>query len=144
MSPLDLRPLPPTRNWVYDALLLVVEDDPVQRHVLQQQLQPLFRHVDFAPTGLQALTRYYVERPDIVLIDLHMPGLDGIEAIGVMRRLQAEMAAPPLHIVVLTCDISATARRRAMAAGANLVALKPCPRDALLAALTSPALRRRA
>jgi DNA-binding response OmpR family regulator len=62
--------------------LLVVEDDPNQRRLYEQELGDDGYEVRTAPGGKEALAQISQERPDLVIMDISMPGMDGIEALG--------------------------------------------------------------
>lgn len=72
---------------------------------------------------LAALSAYRELEPDLVLLDLHMPGMDGIELIGRLRASTSPDGFAPL--VVLTADVSAASKRRVLEAGANDFLVKP-------------------
>lgn len=62
--------------------LLVVEDDPNQRRLYEQELADEGYEVRTAAGGKEALAQISQDRPDLVLMDISMPGMDGIEALG--------------------------------------------------------------
>jgi len=62
--------------------LLVVEDDPNQRRLYEQELEDEGYEVCTAAGGKEALAEISKERPDLVIMDISMPGMDGIEALG--------------------------------------------------------------
>ena len=62
--------------------LLVVEDDPNQRRLYQQELEDDGYEVHTAASGKEALAEIGKDRPDLVIMDISMPGMDGIEALG--------------------------------------------------------------
>jgi DNA-binding response OmpR family regulator len=62
--------------------LLVVEDDPNQRRLYEQELADDGYEVRTAESGKEALAQISQERPDLVIMDISMPGMDGIEALG--------------------------------------------------------------
>jgi two-component system, response regulator, stage 0 sporulation protein F len=64
------------------AKLLVVEDDPNQRRLYEQELEDEGYEVRTAACGKEALAEISKERPDLVIMDISMPGMDGIEALG--------------------------------------------------------------
>ena len=62
--------------------ILVVEDDKNQRKLYEQELSDEGYQVSTAPGGREALAEIEKNRPDLVLMDISMPGMDGIEALG--------------------------------------------------------------
>lgn len=104
-------------------LILVVDDDALNRKVVQTQLKVDGYEVLAVNSGQAALDAIALRRPDLVLLDLMMPGMDGFE---VVRRLRAQPDAERLPIVAVTAIDSSGARARLAAAG---VAIIPKPID---------------
>ncbi len=115
--------------------VLIVEDDPVQRTATRQKLGPiaLTTELDEAPDGQTALRMLARRQYDIVLLDLHMPGLDGYAVADKIRAGRA--GSPDVHIVAYTSEPPHLARHRALAAGMDHFVGKPCAQLPLLAAL---------
>ncbi|MHB8284989.1 MAG: response regulator transcription factor [Caulobacteraceae bacterium] len=109
--------------------ILLVDDHPYLREgvatVLQRQVD--MRLVGEAETGEEALERFRVLKPDIVLMDLQMPGFGGLEAITAIRA-----EAPTAKIVVLTTFDGDAQAYRAMKAGASAYLLKSSVRTELI------------
>jgi CheY-like chemotaxis protein len=76
-----------------------------------------------ASSGKEALARAAGLRPDVIVLDLGMPGMDGVE---VARRLKADPVTRTTRIIVLTGHVLDNARRRALEAGADEFCTKPC------------------
>jgi DNA-binding NarL/FixJ family response regulator len=112
--------------------ILLADDHPVVRDGLAAMLatQPDFEVVGEAGNGAEALTEAARLRPDVVLMDLEMPTLDGIEAI---RRLRA--ADPSVQVVVLTAFDTDERIVGAIQAGAQGYLLKGAPRAEIFAAI---------
>ena len=113
--------------------LLVVDDHPVVRMGLVAMLS---EHEDFevvgeAADGAEAVTQADRLRPDVVLMDLRMPGVDGAEATA---RLRASADDPPAVLVLTTYDTDADIVR-AVEAGATGYLLKDAPRETLADAI---------
>jgi CheY-like chemotaxis protein len=83
---------------------LVVDDNAVNQMVATGMLQVLGFEVDTASDGLEAIDCCMRTAPDLVLMDLHMPGMDGLEATRRLRLLQREGAIPTFPIVASTAD----------------------------------------
>jgi hypothetical protein len=125
----ELDSAPPLRLDV-----LVAEDHPVNRQVLAALLDSLGHHTHFVPGGDEAIAAVQRQRFDLVLMDLHMPGLDGIEATRLIRALPERQAAT-VPIVALTADAFTDTRERCLVAGMNNFLSKPVSRDKLSALL---------
>lgn len=112
--------------------ILVVDDSALMRSGLQCMLdsQPDLRVVGLADDGEAGLRQAQELRPGVVLMDLRMPGMDGIEAT---RRLKAMDPCPT--VVVLTANCGSAVVRDAFAAGADGFLLKDMPPEQLLRAL---------
>ncbi len=116
--------------------LLLVDDHPVVRTGLRGMFEsdPGFSVVGEAADGAEGVARVVDLRPDVVLMDLQMPVVDGVEAI---RRIRALPGPPP--VLVLTTYDSDVQILRAIEAGAAGYLLKDSPRDTLFAAVRSAA-----
>jgi DNA-binding NarL/FixJ family response regulator len=116
--------------------LIVADDHPVVRTGLQGMLnsQPDFEVVAEADTGTKAVSLTLQLRPDVVLMDLRMPELDGVAAI---RQIKAQR--PECHVLVLTTYDSDSDILSAVEAGATGYLLKDTPRDELFRAIRATA-----
>jgi DNA-binding NarL/FixJ family response regulator len=112
--------------------ILLADDHPVVRDGLAAMLgtQPDFQVIGEAGNGAEAVAEAARLRPDVVLMDLEMPSLDGIEAI---RRLRA--ADPAVQVVVLTAFDTDERILGALQAGAQGYLLKGAPRAEIFAAI---------
>jgi signal transduction histidine kinase/ActR/RegA family two-component response regulator len=111
--------------------ILLVEDQPDARRALQRLLQIWGHSVDAAGDGLAGLERAVQSTPEIALIDVGLPGLDGYE---VARRIRAKLGNA-IRLVALTGYGQPEDRDRAYAAGFDLHLVKPVDRDQLARAL---------
>jgi DNA-binding response OmpR family regulator len=107
--------------------ILVVDDDPAMVGAITALVGTEGHQVITAYDGLTAVKRFREERPDIVLLDLAMPGPDGFTVAG---RMRAEGDAP---IVVVSGESSEEAKVRALGIGADDYLVKPFGRAELLA-----------
>jgi len=114
------------------ARILVVDDDRWVRQTLRDLLAPADFAVTEAGDGGMALAQAAAGQPDVILLDLMMPGLDGYT---VCHRLQANPATRAIPVIVLTASADLRLNRRAYAAGAVACLTKPFRRDALLAVI---------
>jgi len=114
--------------------VLLVEDNPVNQLVATRMLQLEGCEVDLAANGAEAVARAHGRVYDLILMDCHMPVMDGFEAT---RRLHAEMAPasrPP--ILALTASVLDEDRELCRQAGMDAALAKPLQRAALAEALT--------
>lgn len=115
-------PFPSSLNDAPDTVrTFILDDSPFMLALLARVLAKNKRItiVGSATDGRQAFQYALMSRPDLVLIDLHMPGLDGLE----MTRWFKQLPHPPI-IFVLTSDESPMSRTRSLAAGADAFLLK--------------------
>lgn len=111
------------RARVRPMRVLVADDQPANRLVLQRLLERAGHQPVFAENGEQALDRLEAETLDAAIVDLHMPGVDGLEVIKQARVMQAGGVRTP--IVVLSADATVDAVRDTEAAGAYSFLTKP-------------------
>jgi CheY-like chemotaxis protein len=112
--------------------VLVAEDHPVNRMYLGALLERLGHQAHQAEHGRQALEAVQEQSYDLVLMDVHMPVMDGVEATAAIRALPA-VTQP--RIVALTADVFADTRKRCLDAGIDEVATKPMSAASLSALL---------
>ena len=84
------------------ATILIVDDEPIVREVVEQYLKQDGFAVDAAADGLEAMRRFQAARPDLVLLDLMLPGLDGLE---VCRQMRALSNVPIIMLTAKTDEI---------------------------------------
>ena len=110
------------------ARVLVVDDHILNVKLLEAKLQVVGFTVDTAMNGEEALAKVAAERPNLVLLDVMMPGMDGYE---VCRRLRANPATAGLPVIMVTALDKESDREAGMAAGAEEYLLKPFAPDQL-------------
>jgi CheY-like chemotaxis protein len=111
--------------------ILIVEDVELNRDLLTQLLEDDYALV-FAGDGLAALELAEAHRPDLILMDLSLPKLDGFEAT---RRLKADPRLSPIPVIVLSAHAMKADEERARAAGCDDFLTKPIDEDLLFAAI---------
>ena len=111
------------------AKLLLVEDNEYNRDMLTRRLAKKGYEVVVAVDGGEAVAKARSERPDLILMDMHLPEMDGWE---VTRRLKAEPDTRPIPVVALTGHALAGHAEGARAAGCDAFVTKPCLPDALV------------
>jgi CheY-like chemotaxis protein len=114
--------------------VLVAEDHPVNRQYMAALLEGMGHRPFFAGNGLEAVQAIGEQRFDIVLMDLHMPVLDGVGATLAIRALPDNTAAT-VPIIALTADAFAQTRERCLMAGMNDFLAKPVSPERLSAML---------
>lgn len=119
-----------------ESLILVVEDDDELRQLVADRLEDSGYRVETASTGQQALDRVESDDPDLVLLDVMLPELDGLE---VCRRLRARH--PLLYIIMLTARSDEMDRVVGLEVGADDYVTKPFSLSELVARVRA-ALRR--
>lgn len=112
--------------------VLVVEDNPVNQRVAQKTLERLGHRVTIAATGDEAITRATSGRYELILMDLQLPDVDGVEAT---RRIRNHAPTRHVPIIALTADASREDRERCLDAGMNDHLSKPLRRTDLERAL---------
>jgi CheY-like chemotaxis protein len=109
--------------------ILLVEDNPENRDMLSRRLIRRGYQMQFAMDGAEAVRMAQAELPDLVLMDLSLPVMDGWEATS---RLKADPATRAIPVIALTAHAMVGDRERAIAAGADDYDTKPVDLDRLL------------
>jgi CheY-like chemotaxis protein len=112
--------------------ILLVEDNAVNQEVTKEMLRMMGCRVDVAEDGGEAVNAVKDKAYDLVLMDCHMPAMDGFEATAVIRREEAsDSSKTHLPIVALTADAVEGDRERCLAAGMDDYLAKPFTQDDL-------------
>jgi CheY-like chemotaxis protein len=115
--------------------ILLVEDNEVNRRVLGAMLRAGGFEMDEAEGGATGLRMIDAADYDAVLMDLRMPGMDGLEAIRHIRARPDAKAGMP--IILITADAGSTIEAECRAAGADDLVLKPVSMMALFSAIAA-------
>ena len=112
--------------------LLLVDDSGLARRSMRSILEASDYEVVEAEDGMIALEKYFVERPDIVMLDLVMKGMYGLDVLTKLREMD-----PSACVIVVSADVQSSSRDMVEAAGASAFVNKPVDRDHLLAVIRS-------
>lgn len=119
--------------------VLIAEDNDINAMLARATLVKAGHRVKVVGNGkaaVEAVTEAGLNhRFDVVLMDLHMPVMDGLDAIAAIRRHEEEMAVPPVPIMVLSADSQEKTRHAVLAHGASGFVTKPLDPDALVHAV---------
>jgi len=110
--------------------VLIVDDSSLARRTCRQMLEAEGYEVLEATDGLTALERYYLEQPDLVLLDLVMKGMYGLEVLEKLRELN-----PHVKVVVVSADVQTSSHELVELAGGKAFVNKPFDRQELLVAV---------
>jgi chemosensory pili system protein ChpA (sensor histidine kinase/response regulator) len=127
------RPVPatvPSRDRT--PVVLVVDDSISIRHALEGALSSVGYDVRLARDGVEALGAMIADPPDIMVLDLEMPRLDGFELLSVIRANESLARTP---VVILTSRAAEKYHRQAMDLGVRAYLTKPCPDEVLITTL---------
>lgn len=109
-----------------NSRILIVDDSNLARRTVRQALEEAGHTVEEASDGPQALERYFLHRPDLVILDMVMNGMYGLDVLTKIRELD-----PAARVIVATADIQTSTQEQARAAGACAFLNKPINRQAL-------------
>ncbi|MBD3574481.1 PAS domain-containing hybrid sensor histidine kinase/response regulator [Brevundimonas diminuta] len=112
--------------------VLAVEDNPANQMVVRCLLEPLGFEIVTADNGLEGVRRFQQEHFDMVLMDMQMPVMDGLDAMRRIRADEARLGAARTPIVMLTANTTEVHHLKAVQAGADHLVSKPVTLDILL------------
>jgi two-component system, chemotaxis family, chemotaxis protein CheY len=114
------------------AKILLVDDSGLARRGARQILESAGYVVAEAEDGLIALERYYLEKPDLVLLDLVMKGMPGLDVLTKLQEMDERA-----RVIVVSADVQDSSREMAQTGGAVGFINKPVDRAGLLAAVAT-------
>ena len=120
--------------------ILLVEDNPVNQKVTLKLLEKMGYHVDAVDNGKEALTALETLPYTLVLMDVQMPEMDGLEATRQVRRAARAVRNPKIPIIALTAHATKEHRKQCLDAGMNDYLAKPVQPDELAKAISRWAL----
>jgi CheY-like chemotaxis protein len=121
------------------AKILLVEDNEANRDMLSRRLVRRGYHVVMAEDGQQAVDMAVAENPDVILMDMSLPVIDGWEAT---RQVKAKEATRTIPVIALTAHAMAGDREKAMEAGCDDYDTKPIELPRLIEKIMAVIARR--
>jgi two-component system chemotaxis response regulator CheY len=112
--------------------LLLVDDSGLARRSMRAILEDDGFDVVEAEDGMVALEKYFVEKPDVVMLDLVMKGMYGLDVLAKLRELD-----PAARVIVVSADVQSSSQEMVQAAGASGFINKPIDRAHLIQAVRS-------
>jgi len=112
--------------------LLLVDDSALARRSMRSILESDGFEVVEAEDGMAALERYFLEKPDLVLLDLVMRGMYGLDVLTKLRQLD-----PSARVIVVTADVQDSSHQLVEEAGASAFINKPVDRHRVLEVIRS-------
>ena len=109
------------------AKIMIVDDSGLSRRILRSILEPDGHEVVEESDGMAALERFYLEKPDIIILDMTMPGMPGMDVLARLRELDKNV-----RVIIGTADIQSSTQDLTKAAGASAFVGKPFTPERLL------------
>ncbi|MCG5500523.1 response regulator, partial [Ectothiorhodospira lacustris] len=130
-EPAETAPAKPQNEQLSGLRVLVADDNATNRRLLCEFVTNCGAQVDEAENGEQALYRYRADHHDLILMDMHMPVMDGVTALKEIRRED-----PGARIIVVTADARQSVHKSLMANGFDHILAKPASQDDVINCLT--------
>ncbi len=111
--------------------ILLVDDSGLARRSIRAMLEASDFEVIEAEDGMIALEKYFTEKPDLVMLDLVMKGMYGLDVLTKLRELD-----PAARVIVVSADVQSSSQEMVQAAGASGFIVKPVDREQLLSAIS--------
>lgn len=114
------------------AKILIVDDSGLARRTMRRILEPAGHEVIEAQDGISGIEMYFLEKPDLVMLDMTMPDMHGLHVLEKLREIDAQA-----RVIMATADIQSSSKTMAEKAGAWGFVTKPYDPEALLSAVRS-------
>lgn len=121
---------------IFNKKILVVDDNRVNRLVVSKMLEPMECEIKTAANGIEAIELEEAWSPDLILMDVRMPEMDGLEATRTIRAKERDLGTTTLPIIGLSANAMSEHRDAGMSAGMSGYLSKPIKKAALAEALT--------
>ena len=116
--------------------VLLAEDNAINRKLALRQLNNLGYHADVVENGLEALAALDAGTYDVVLLDMHMPVMDGCQAALTIRQHEAQLGKRRQTLIALTASASGSDREKCLSSGMDDFLGKPVRQDELAKTLS--------
>ncbi|GGD36476.1 sensor histidine kinase [Sinisalibacter lacisalsi] len=117
--------------------ILAAEDNQTNQLVFSKLVQACDVDLSFAANGADAVAAFEADRPDLIFMDISMPGMDGKEATRRIRAIEAERGLPPVRIVALTAHAMSGDAEEILSHGLDEHLSKPLKKREILAEITA-------
>jgi len=108
-----------------EAKVLLVEDNLINQKIVILSIQKLVKNIDVANNGQEAVDKFTNSKHDIILMDIQMPVMDGIQATKKIRQMEVEKRIIPTPIIAITANALAGDREHCLASGMDEYISKP-------------------
>lgn len=112
--------------------ILIVDDSGMSRRTLRKILEAPGYEVIEAEDGLSALEKYSLEKPDLVMLDLTMTGMYGLDVLKSLRQMN-----PQVSVVIASADIQSSSQEMAISEGARAFIIKPFNTEKVLSVVNA-------
>jgi two-component system, chemotaxis family, chemotaxis protein CheY len=112
------------------AKILIVDDSGLSRRISRTILESAGHVAVEAEDGIGGLEKFFLDKPDVVLLDVTMKGMNGIEVLKKLREMD-----PAARVIIVTADIQSSTKTLTQEAGASALITKPVAAEPLLSAI---------
>jgi two-component system, chemotaxis family, chemotaxis protein CheY len=105
--------------------ILLIDDSSLSRNIVKRSLGDHYTYVE-AHDGITGIEKFYLEKPDLVILDLTMPGMHGLDVLTQLKNMD-----PNVPVVVGTADVQDFSRNQAEELGAKAYLTKPYTPDTI-------------
>ena len=136
MTTVDDVKLVPDKTSAQEVRILIAEDNKTNALLLKSMLKDQNCELEFAINGEDAAEKFKYSTPDLVLMDMSMPVMDGVEATSIIRKWERETKQKARPIIALTANVLNEDMERCFSVGMNDFLSKPLSKKALLETIT--------